>query len=120
MITKVLISHDNHSNLCMQMKKIFKSMRLVCVIYVPSYHLWLDTVIAWGSIQGTYRWNPLLCWALLLGHWIALCDLLLMIVSQAQLSRTCSLVQPGTGHRPGVLFHFRHIRLYCLAGIALE
>ena len=28
----------------------------------------------------------------------------------------CSYVQPGTGHRPGVLFHLRQILLYCLVG----
>ena len=28
----------------------------------------------------------------------------------------CSYVQPGTGHRPGVLFHLRQILLYYLVG----
>ena len=69
----------------MRADKIFsKSMRLVCVISVPatvSIHLRLDMVTAWGSSQGAYGWNPLLCWALLLGHWITLCDLLLMVAS---------------------------------------
>ena len=45
-----------------------------------SIHLWLETTIAWNDSQYAYGWNPLPC-CLLLGHWIALCDLLLMVVS---------------------------------------